>query len=109
MLRPEDESHEKNYQMRKSERKQVYLHEYTKEYYGIKEHGQMVVHQRPQMGHWIIEAHVVELEALVTQMEEEHARLLKQVDELNKEKLKQGTSQSETIRELQEELKTTRN
>ncbi|KAL4567489.1 hypothetical protein LXL04_023074 [Taraxacum kok-saghyz] len=55
------------------------LHEYTKEYYGIKEHGQMVVHQRPQLGHWITEADVVELEALVTQLEEEHARLLKQV------------------------------
>ncbi|KAL4556066.1 hypothetical protein LXL04_038706 [Taraxacum kok-saghyz] len=35
------------------------------------------------------QAYTVELEALVTQLEEEHARLLKEVDELNKERLKQ--------------------
>ncbi|KAL7592591.1 hypothetical protein Lser_V15G34184 [Lactuca serriola] len=35
------------------------------------------------------QAYTVELEALVTQLEEEHAKLLKEVDELNKERLKQ--------------------
>ncbi|KAK9049204.1 hypothetical protein SSX86_011468 [Deinandra increscens subsp. villosa] len=35
------------------------------------------------------QAYTVELESLVTQLEEEHARLLKEVDELNKERLKQ--------------------
>ncbi|KAL4586444.1 hypothetical protein LXL04_011080 [Taraxacum kok-saghyz] len=56
LLRPEDEEHEESYQMmRKRERKQVYLHNYAEEYYGTKEYGQMVVHQRLQMVHWIIE------------------------------------------------------
>ncbi|KVI10962.1 bZIP transcription factor 12-like [Cynara cardunculus var. scolymus] len=35
------------------------------------------------------QAYTVELESLVTQLEEEHARLLKEVDELNKERFKQ--------------------
>ncbi|KAI3509360.1 hypothetical protein L1887_24583 [Cichorium endivia] len=35
------------------------------------------------------QAYTVELEALVTQLEEEHAKLLKEVDELNKERFKQ--------------------
>ncbi|XP_076960252.1 bZIP transcription factor 12-like [Bidens hawaiensis] len=35
------------------------------------------------------QAYTVELESLVTQLEEEHARLVKEVDELNKERLKQ--------------------
>ncbi|KAI3675895.1 hypothetical protein L1987_85491 [Smallanthus sonchifolius] len=35
------------------------------------------------------QAYTVELESLVTQLEEEHAKLLKEVDELNKERLKQ--------------------
>nr|XP_043619013.1 bZIP transcription factor 12-like [Erigeron canadensis] len=35
------------------------------------------------------QAYTVELESLVTQLEEEHARLLKEVDDLNKERLKQ--------------------
>ncbi|KAL8205808.1 hypothetical protein R6Q57_009359 [Mikania cordata] len=35
------------------------------------------------------QAYTVELESLVTQLEEEHARLLKEVDEMNKERLKQ--------------------
>ncbi|PWA63760.1 G-box binding factor 4 [Artemisia annua] len=35
------------------------------------------------------QAYTVELESLVTQLEEEHAKLLKEVDELNKQRLKQ--------------------
>ncbi|KAI3770286.1 hypothetical protein L6452_01413 [Arctium lappa] len=35
------------------------------------------------------QAYTVELESLVTQLEEEHARLVKEVDELNKERFKQ--------------------
>ncbi|CAH1416722.1 unnamed protein product [Lactuca virosa] len=56
LLRPEDEEHEESYQMmRQRERRQVYLHNYADEYCGTKEYGHLVVQQRLQMVHWIIE------------------------------------------------------
>ncbi|KAD7116730.1 hypothetical protein E3N88_03998 [Mikania micrantha] len=55
LLRPEDEEQEESYQMLKErERRQVYLHDYTKEYSGMKEYCDLVVQQRLQMVHWII-------------------------------------------------------
>ncbi|KAI3671891.1 hypothetical protein L1987_87088 [Smallanthus sonchifolius] len=56
LLRPEDEEHEESYQMMKRrERRQVYLHDYAEEYCGMKEYGDLVVQQRLQMVHWIME------------------------------------------------------
>ncbi|KAI3497985.1 hypothetical protein L1887_33660 [Cichorium endivia] len=56
LLRPEDQEHEESYQMmRKRERRQVYLHDYAEEYCETKEFGHLVVQQRLQMVHWIIE------------------------------------------------------
>ncbi|KAI3818372.1 hypothetical protein L1987_12178 [Smallanthus sonchifolius] len=55
LLRPEDEEHEESYQMmKKRERRQVYLHGYADEYRGMKEYGDLVVHQRLKMVHWIM-------------------------------------------------------
>ncbi|KAK9074440.1 hypothetical protein SSX86_007038 [Deinandra increscens subsp. villosa] len=55
LLRPEDEEHEESYQMlKKRERRQVYLHNYGEEYRGMKEYGDLVVHQRSQMVQWIM-------------------------------------------------------
>ncbi|KAJ0683158.1 putative cyclin domain-containing protein [Helianthus annuus] len=56
LLRPEDEEHEESYQMMKvRERRQVYLHDYAEEYCGMTECGDLVVQQRLQMVHWIME------------------------------------------------------
>ncbi|KAI3796287.1 hypothetical protein L1987_38954 [Smallanthus sonchifolius] len=56
LLRPEDEEHEESYHMMKRrERRQVYLHDYAEEYCGMKEYGDLVVQQRLQMVHWIME------------------------------------------------------
>ncbi|KAJ0837793.1 putative cyclin [Helianthus annuus] len=56
LLRPEDEEHEESYQMMKvRERRQVYLHDYAEEYCGVTEYGDLVVQQRLQMVHWIME------------------------------------------------------
>ncbi|MFS7997976.1 putative cyclin domain-containing protein [Helianthus anomalus] len=56
LLRPEDEEHEESYQMMKvRERRQVYLHDYAEEYCGMTEYGDLVVQQRLQMVHWIME------------------------------------------------------
>ncbi|XP_076890021.1 uncharacterized protein LOC143540973 [Bidens hawaiensis] len=56
LLRPEDEEHEESYQMMKRrERRQVYLHDYAEEYCVMKEYGDLAVHQRLQMVHWIME------------------------------------------------------
>ncbi|XP_076944948.1 uncharacterized protein LOC143615808 [Bidens hawaiensis] len=56
LLRPEDEEHEESYQMMKRrERRQVYLHDYAEEYCVMKEYGDLVVQQRLQMVHWIME------------------------------------------------------
>ncbi|KAM0000163.1 putative cyclin domain-containing protein [Helianthus debilis subsp. tardiflorus] len=55
-LLPEDEEHEESYQMMKvRERRQVYLHDYAEEYCGVTEYGDLVVQQRLQMVHWIME------------------------------------------------------
>ncbi|KAK1412103.1 hypothetical protein QVD17_33090 [Tagetes erecta] len=55
LLRPEDEEHEESYlMMKKRERRQVYLHNYSEEHSGMKEYGDLVVHQRSQMVHWIM-------------------------------------------------------
>ncbi|KAI3731680.1 hypothetical protein L1987_62869 [Smallanthus sonchifolius] len=55
LLTPEDEEHEESYQMmKKRERRQVYLHNYAEEYSGRKEYGDLVVHQRLKMVHWIM-------------------------------------------------------
>ncbi|XP_071708912.1 cyclin-SDS-like [Rutidosis leptorrhynchoides] len=56
LLRPEDEEYEESYWMLKQrERRQVYLHDYAEEYCRVKEYGDLVVQQRIQMVHWIIE------------------------------------------------------
>ncbi|XP_076960181.1 cyclin-SDS-like [Bidens hawaiensis] len=55
LLSPEDEEHEESYQMlKKRERRQVYLHNYTEEYRMMKEYGDLVVQQRSKMVHWIM-------------------------------------------------------
>ncbi|KAF5761987.1 putative cyclin [Helianthus annuus] len=56
LLKPEDEEHEESYQVMKvRERRQVYLHDYAEEYCGMTEYGDLVVQQRLQMVHWIME------------------------------------------------------
>lgn len=55
-MRFEDEEHEESYQMiRNRERKQLYLHDYAEEYCSMTEYGELVIQQRLQMVHWIIE------------------------------------------------------
>ncbi|KAL6970038.1 hypothetical protein U1Q18_029745 [Sarracenia purpurea var. burkii] len=52
----EDDEHEMSYQMlRKRERRQVYLHDYAEEYCSTAEHGELIIQQRLQMVHWIVE------------------------------------------------------
>nr|GEY02608.1 hypothetical protein [Tanacetum cinerariifolium] len=56
LLRPEDEEHEESYWMLKlRERRQLYVHDYSEEYCEMKEYGDLVVKQRLQMVHWIME------------------------------------------------------
>ncbi|PWA76737.1 Cyclin, C-terminal domain-containing protein [Artemisia annua] len=56
LLRPEDEEHEESYWMLKlRERRQLYVHDYAEEYCEMKEYGDLVVKQRLQMVHWIME------------------------------------------------------
>ncbi|KAD4982944.1 hypothetical protein E3N88_19615 [Mikania micrantha] len=56
LLIPEDEEHEETYQMlKKRERRQVYLHDYAEKYCVTTEYGDLVVQQRLQMVHWIME------------------------------------------------------
>ncbi|KAL8227707.1 hypothetical protein R6Q57_015291 [Mikania cordata] len=56
LLTPEDEEHEEIYQMlKKRERRQVYLHDYAEKYCVTTEYGDLVVQQRLQMVHWIME------------------------------------------------------
>nr|XP_043626639.1 cyclin-SDS [Erigeron canadensis] len=56
LLRPEDEEHEESYWMMKErERRQLYVHDYSVEYCEMKEYGDLVVQQRLQMVHWIME------------------------------------------------------
>nr|GEU42912.1 miraculin-like [Tanacetum cinerariifolium] len=57
LLRPEDEEHEESYWMLKlRERRQLYVHDYSEEYCEMKEYGDLVVKQRLQMVHWIMES-----------------------------------------------------
>ncbi|XP_052187148.1 cyclin-SDS isoform X2 [Diospyros lotus] len=52
----EDEEHERSYQMlRERERRRVYLHDYAEEYCSTTEYGELVIQQRLQMVHWIVE------------------------------------------------------
>ncbi|XAR63692.1 hypothetical protein NMG60_11023721 [Bertholletia excelsa] len=52
----EDDGHENSYQLfRDRERKKVYLHDYVEEYCSKTEHGELVIQQRLQMVHWIVQ------------------------------------------------------
>ncbi|KAJ7942852.1 cyclin-SDS [Quillaja saponaria] len=52
----EDIDEEESYQMlRTRERRQVYLCNYSKKYYSTTEHGELILQQRSQMVHWIVE------------------------------------------------------
>ncbi|KAA8532455.1 hypothetical protein F0562_032488 [Nyssa sinensis] len=51
-----DNEDEESYQMfRNRERRQVYLHDYVDEYCSTTEYGKLVIQQRLQMVHWIVE------------------------------------------------------
>ncbi|KAK2976176.1 hypothetical protein RJ640_012462 [Escallonia rubra] len=54
--RMEDEEDEESYQMtRTRERRQVYVHDYAEEYSSTTGYGNLVIQQRLQMVHWMIE------------------------------------------------------
>ncbi|KAK3011602.1 hypothetical protein RJ639_011009 [Escallonia herrerae] len=54
--RMEDEEDEESYQMtRTRERRQVYVHDYAEEYSSSTGYGNLVIQQRLQMVHWMIE------------------------------------------------------
>ncbi|XP_068661802.1 cyclin-SDS-like [Aristolochia californica] len=56
LLRLEEEEHEESYQMfRCWERRHVPPHDYTEDYRALPEYGEMVLHQRLLMVHWIIQ------------------------------------------------------
>ncbi|XP_059658338.1 cyclin-SDS [Cornus florida] len=56
LLRFEDEEDEESYQMfRNRERRQVYLRDYAEEYCSATEYGKLIIQQRLQMVHWIVE------------------------------------------------------
>lgn len=55
LLRFEDEEHEESYRrFRSRERKQVFVHDYAKEYFTTTEYGNLVVQQRQMMVNWIV-------------------------------------------------------
>ncbi|TMW84158.1 hypothetical protein EJD97_025697 [Solanum chilense] len=52
----EDEEDEESYRMiRNRERRQLYLHDYAEEYCSTTDYGDLIVQQRLQMVHWILE------------------------------------------------------
>ncbi|XP_006355056.1 cyclin-SDS [Solanum tuberosum] len=52
----EDEEDEESYKMiRNRERRQLYLHDYAEEYCSTTDYGDLIVQQRLQMVHWILE------------------------------------------------------
>ncbi|PIN24979.1 hypothetical protein CDL12_02288 [Handroanthus impetiginosus] len=52
----EDEEVEESYRMmRKRERRQEYVHDYAEEYCNTTDYGELVIQQRLQMVHWIVE------------------------------------------------------
>ncbi|CAN4081030.1 unnamed protein product [Withania somnifera] len=52
----EDEEDEESYKMiRKRENRQLYLHDYAEEYCSTTDYGDLIVQQRLQMVHWILE------------------------------------------------------
>ncbi|KAL2545832.1 Cyclin-SDS [Forsythia ovata] len=56
LLGLEQEEDEESYRMlRKRERRQVYLFDYAEEYCSITDYGHLVIQQRLQMVHWIVE------------------------------------------------------
>ncbi|KAK9277331.1 hypothetical protein L1049_006872 [Liquidambar formosana] len=56
LFRFEDEEDEESYKMfRSRERRQVYLRDYAEEYCSTTEYGDLVIQQRLQMVHWIVE------------------------------------------------------
>ncbi|KAL3502092.1 hypothetical protein ACH5RR_036541 [Cinchona calisaya] len=56
LLGLEEEEDEESYKMfRRRERKQVYLHDYAEEYCSNTHYGDLIIQQRLQMVHWIVE------------------------------------------------------
>ncbi|KAL2518662.1 Cyclin-SDS [Abeliophyllum distichum] len=56
LLGLEQEEDEESYRMlRKRERRQVYLFDYAEEYCSVTDYGHLVIQQRLQMVHWIVE------------------------------------------------------
>ncbi|KZV19547.1 cyclin-SDS [Dorcoceras hygrometricum] len=55
LLGLEDEDEESYKIIRKRERRQVYLRDYAEEYCSATEYGNLVIQQRQQMVHWIVE------------------------------------------------------
>lgn len=56
LLGLEQKEDEESYRMlRERERRQVYLFDYAEEYCSITDYGQLVIQQRLQMVHWIVE------------------------------------------------------
>ncbi|CAK9158114.1 unnamed protein product [Ilex paraguariensis] len=56
LSRFEEEEHEESYKMmRERERREVYLHDYAEEYCSSTDRGELVIQQRLQMVHWIVE------------------------------------------------------
>lgn len=52
----EEEEDEESYRMiRKRERRQVYLHDYAEEYCSTTNYGDLIIQQRLEMVHWIVE------------------------------------------------------
>lgn len=65
LTRFEDEEHEKSYELiRRRERKQQYIRDYTEEYCSITDSGNLVIQQRLHMVHWIME--VSDFAAVIT-------------------------------------------
>ncbi|KAH7841278.1 hypothetical protein Vadar_027843 [Vaccinium darrowii] len=55
-LRFEDDENEESYRMlRNRERRQVYFHDYAEDYCSTTKYGELVIQQRLQMVHWIVE------------------------------------------------------
>ncbi|KAH8500545.1 hypothetical protein H0E87_015697 [Populus deltoides] len=51
----EDEEHEESYKRLRGERRQIFLHDYPELYSATTEHGDLILQERSQIVHWIIE------------------------------------------------------